>query len=315
MNRIKTKKTLQLKLNNLPKELPLSSAKSEFIIDCKARKLSSPTILNYSKSIDYFIDFIGDINLYEITDSDVKRWMISLHEKNAINSVRSYIKNIKYFFKYFNIIIDVKNPREQKKILECYTDEEVRLLLTKPKYNSFGRIRDYTIVCFLLSTGVRTSTLINIKVTDADLKAKTLFLRKTKTQKQYTIPLSSTLCSVLAEYLDVWNHNPDDYLFPSAYGDQLSPPALRQLIYSYHKQRGIKSFSVHKYRRTFASNYLKSCNNVFFLQQLLGHSDISTTRRYCSINIEDLQNNFDAYNPLDNTLKKSIKLIKPTKKR
>lgn len=306
----KPKRIISLKSTSQDKKyLLLEEAKCEFLLDCHSRRLSEYTIQNYTKAIDYFISFVGNINLYDVTDSDLKRWLVHLNSKNAVNSVRSWIKCVKIFFKYFKIVFDVKNPSEEKKVLECYTDEEIKLLLTKPKRKSFGRIRDYTIVCFLLGTGVRTSTLINIKIKDVDFKQHTIFLSTTKTHKQYTIPLSASLANVLTEYLGVWNHNEDDYLFPSVFGDQLEPNALRQIIYNYHKVRGVSSYSVHKYRRTYAVNYLKKCNNVFFLQQLLGHSDISTTRKYCPIDLEDVKNNYDDYNPLDNNLrKKSIKL-------
>ena len=294
------------------KYLSLEDAKQDFLLDCRSRNLSPYTIENYEKAIRYFQQFVEDKkdNIYDLQPNDIKRWLVYLNDKGTgINSVRAWIKCLKIFLKYFNIdMSQVGSLQKEHKILEAYTDEEIKTLLTKPRRHSFGQLRDYTIVCFLLGTGVRTSTLINIKVKHIDIKSKTLFLEKTKTRKQYTIPLSTTLIEVLKEYLALWTYSNEDYLFPNVFGEQLTPVALRQAIREYHTNRGIKSCSLHKYRRTFATMYLQNNGNIFYLQMLMGHSDISTTRQYCSVNIEDLQKNYDSLNPLDNLKRKGIKL-------
>lgn len=313
----KSKKMISVLSSSTPKtskHLSFEEAKQDFLLDCRSRNLSPYTIENYEKAIRYFYQFIGDKkdNIYDLQPNDIKRWLVYLNDKGTgINSIRAWVKYLKLFLKYFKIeVSDIGTLQKEQKILEPYTDEEIKKLLIKPRRRSFGQLRDYTIVCFLLGTGVRTSTLINIKIKHIDLKSKTLFLEKTKTRKQYTIPLSTTLLEVLKEYLSSWTYNDEDYLFPNVFGEPLTAAALRQTIREYHLNRGIKSCSLHKYRRTFATKYLQSNGNIFYLQLLMGHSDISTTRQYCSVNIDDLQRNYDSLNPLDNMKRKSIRLRK-----
>lgn len=293
-----------------PNERPLlSKAFDTFILDYKSRQLSPNTIANYQNVFKYFQNYTSDIPLEEVTSELVKEWMVYLQEQGCTaNTVRGYLKCLKAFFRFHEHSIIINSPKEDKKVLECYTQEEIRKLLTKPKKLSFASIRDYTIVCFLLATGVRCSTCINVKVKDINFSKGLIFLHKTKTRKQYYIPLSNTLKRILKEYLSIWEHKTDDWLFPTMYGDQISAETLKKAIKYYHQRKGVSTYSVHKYRRTFATHHLKQCNNIIYLQQLLGHSDIATTRKYVTVNVEDLQNNFDSYNPLDNMIKKGIKI-------
>lgn len=301
------KQTIKLKND---KEKTLKNALNEYVIDCKARGLSTYTIGNYTKAINYLIDYVGDINIYTISNGLIKNWAIHLLETKSSNSCRTLLKGVRLFLNYFNLNIDITLPPKEKKVLPIYTDEEIKKLLTKSKRMSFGRIRTYTIVCFLLNTGVRTQTLINIKIKDIDFNSNKIFLAKTKTHKQYEIPMSTALKKQLKEYLELWEHNDDNYLFPNIYGEQLSADALRQRIMEYHLARGVKTYSIHKYRRTFATNFSKNNNNMFMLQLLMGHSDISTTRLYCNtLSVDDIAN-YDSYCILDRIKKNTIKVNK-----
>lgn len=302
-------KKKSIKLKTKTSNRTISQAKEEFLLDCKSRGLSEYTIINYGKAIRYFAEWRGNINITEITDTNLKEWAVALRETHSQNTTRTFVKTVRIFLRYFGIEFDMENPRAEQKILPVYTEEEVKKLIAPPTRESFGRYRTHAIVCFLFSTGVRTQTIINIKIRDVNFKDNTIFLAKTKTLKQYTIPMSSQLKKVLKDYLKLYDHNDDDWLFPNIYGEQLSPDALRQLILEYHRARGVRTYSVHKYRRTFATHFNKTNGNVFALQLLLGHSDVSTTRKYCNISVGDIEN-YDDFNLLDNSKKEQIKVKK-----
>lgn len=278
----------------------MQEAYDEFILSCKARNLVNETIVNYSKSIKYFMDYIGpDFNIYDISKADINNYISDMLEKVQSNTIRSYCKLIKVFFKYFDLDIEFDMPAENFYYKDVYSSEEIEKLLQPPKRKNFSTMRDHVMVSFLLGTGVRMRTLITLKVKDVDLVNNRIFLSTTKTKKQYYIPMSTQLKRVLTTYLNSWCNNADDYLFPNQYGEMLSKNVLGTLITRYNQSRGVYSRGVHKFRRTFATNYIKNGGDISRLQLLLGHSKIETTRRYVTLDIEALKENYDDYNILD----------------
>lgn len=209
----------------------LSQAFDNFILDCKSRQLSPATIGNYKDVFKYFQNYTSDVLLEEITSELVKEWMVCLQEQGCTsNTVRGYLKCLKAFFRFHEHTIVVTSPKEDKRALECYTQEELKKLLTKPKRISFASIRDYTIICFLLGTGTRLSTCINVQVKDINFTKGLIFLNKTKTRKQYYIPLSHALKKALKEYLSIWEHKLEDWLFPTMYSDKMSSETLKKQL-------------------------------------------------------------------------------------
>ena len=308
----KQKKKIYLSQNDTNQlcELSLHDAVNNFLLHCKARGLSDATIRNYRTSSKYFIEFIGNINLYDVTDNDIKNWLVHLQEKGTKqNTRRTYLKSLKIFLNHYNINLNVGSIGEQKVQKDIFTDEEIKRLLTKPKRKTFTSVRDYTIVCFLLATGVRAKTLVNIKIKDIDMHTNTIFLSVTKTNKQYHIPMSNALKQVIRDWLKVYPFASDEsaYLFTTHWGDQMSCNTLKAMIQHYNRDHNVTGRGTHKYRRTFATNYART-GSVLVLQQLLGHNNVSTTQRYVTTSIDDLQKDFSDKNVLDISIKKAVKL-------
>lgn len=304
-----------LKIIQENEAVTIAEARNDYLAFCRARNLANATILNNEKATRYFMDFLGaDFNIYDITKQDVTNYVLDCLTRVQGNTARSYCKVLKTFFSYFELDIEITMPSETFKYKEIYTDEEITLLLQPPKRKSYTALRDYALICFLLSTGVRGRTLVNIKIKDLYFDNNLIFLDTTKTKKQYYIPMSTQLKKVLKQYLAVWKHREEDYLFPNQFGEQLGKKGLGCLIARYNKSRGVETRGVHRFRNTYATNYVKNNGNVFRLQQLLGHSKIETTRRYVTINVEDLKLNYDEYNILDvyetNRIKKKVHLNK-----
>ncbi len=103
----------------------------------------------------------------------------------------------------------------------------------------------------------------------------------------------------MREYLRYRAGNPDDYLFPSRDNRQLTEQGLYTAISNYNLRRGVSKTSSQLFRHTFARKYLKNGGYIQNLQTLMGHSKIEVTRVYLDPSLEDLQENYDALNPLD----------------
>jgi integrase/recombinase XerD len=186
-------------------------------------------------------------------------------------------------------------------IKEPYTIQELALLLKKPdvKQCSFATYRNWVIVNFLLATGCRAATLLAVRIEDVNLEACTVFFRHMKARNQQVVPLSQTLTEILREYLEYRDGAPEDALFVSEYGNPLCLNTLESAIREYNQARGVDKTSLHLFRHTYAKLYIKAGGDPFRLQKLLGHSDLTMTRRYVALYAEDLKANYDNLNPLE----------------
>jgi integrase/recombinase XerD len=146
----------------------------------------------------------------------------------------------------------VKLPKAEKKLKETYTDTELSLLLKKPiiKKVLFSEYRNWVMVNFLIGTGVRLNSLINIKIEDLDLDSDVVKLTKTKARNQVILPLSGSLVQILKEYLNYRKGEEDSFLFCSQYGEQLTKDGTENIIQKYNHARGVNKSSIHLFRHS-----------------------------------------------------------------
>ena len=128
----------------------------------------------------------------------------------------------------------------------------------------------------------------------------------TKNKKMQIVPLSSSLCMILQEYMSIRQGEKEDYLFCTVYGKRLSRKGAADALDRYCKAREVESLGHHAFRHTFAKIAVRDCHvDVFRLQRLLGHSDIKTTEHYVNLYNSDLLNDRDTFNPLEHLLKEN----------
>ena len=292
-------------------EITFNDAFDKFIRKCKVKNLTEKSIKSYEQKIRPFEEFCTEhkIALNEITADTVDDfiiWIRNTHTANDI-SINSYLRTVRAFV-YFcmdNAYIEhfkVHIPKATKKAKETYSDAELAVLLKKPnkKYCTFTEFKIWTFENFLLGTGVRLSTALDVKIKDIKFEDELIFLGTTKNRIQQYIPLSKSLAVILKEYLEVRGDNPTDYLFCNAYGKKANERTYQQMVQKYNTDRGIDRTSIHAFRHTFARLYIMNGGNAFVLQKLMGHSDISVTKEYVELFGTDLAVDYDRLNPLDN---------------
>lgn len=159
-----------------------------------------------------------------------------------------------HYLSYFKIHI----PKFEKEIKTTYTDDELRRLLKKPdmKTTSFTEYRIWVFENYLLATGNRISSALNIKISDLNFEDSLIIIRRTKNRKQQIIPMSHSLSEILNEYLEVRGGSPEDYVFCNNYGEQGDIRAYQEQVYKYNIQRNVSKTSCHLFRHTFAKNGL-----------------------------------------------------------
>lgn len=300
----------KIKMKRELKEKSFEEGYKEFVLNCKIRNLSPYTIKHYENVVHVWSLFyeiqnpIGDIS--EKTIDDFILFLKNDMDENdvTVNTNIRGIRTILYYFMKLGYMrqFKISKIKENKEIIETYSEEEIKILLKKPniKVCSFIGYRNWVITNFLLGTGCRARTLINIRIEDLDFNNQFITYKCTKNRKQQIVPMSNSLKKVLIEYLEY--RKPEtiqELLFVNAYGQPLRTDLLSQSMCDYNRKRKITKTGVHRWRHTFAKNWILAGGDIFRLQQILGHSDISIIRNYVNMYTTDVQKDFNNFNPLE----------------
>lgn len=302
------KKITMLMQNETP---TVSECFQLYIRKCEVRNMSDKTLKVYKahhKDLLLYngqkLDFITDI-----TSETIDNYILNKRAMQSCNqiTINSYLRSTRAFLYWcmeqrylppFSIPI----PKTDKKIKATYTDTELKVLLKKPniKKVSFTQYKIWVLSNYLLATGNRISSALNLKICNFDFDDETILIEKTKNRRQQIIPMSRVLKDIIGEYLTYRNGNPDEYVFCNNYGGVADQRTIQQEIADYNKVLGIYKTSAHLYRHTFAKKWILNGGDIFRLQKILGHSDLTVVKEYVNMFSNDIAIDFDKFNPLDN---------------
>ena len=314
---------IQMKNN---KKKTFDEAYEEFLRYCKVRNLRPATIKHYEDIVSYsfykFLDY--KFKTYKVETKSinfrlVEDYIIYCKEETnvkdiTINTNLIGIRTILYYFMKLGYTEEFKiTPLKiDKPIVETYTDIELKILLERPNMDkcNFLQYRNWVIVNFLIATGCRLTTLLNARMCDLDFENELITYKHTKNRKGQIIPMSDTLKTVLLEYIEFrQSTETEDYLFCTAYGKQITSNLLSQNLASYNRKRGVMKTGIHRFRHTFAKKWIMNGGDIFRLQKILGHSDMAIVKNYVEMFTDDLQRDFNEFNPLE-SIKVKDKFIK-----
>jgi integrase/recombinase XerD len=289
----------------------------EFKNQLKARGYAESTMENYRKNLDMFKRFLEEREIKDIREVNHSVLLaykeMLMDEPSAMETKAIRIRAIKRFFEYLaethKLLINpaegiVETCRKNRKIGTVLTVDEVKSLLAQPNLSLKTHIRDRTIMEVLYSTGIRLDELINLEVYHVDLKDKVLYIRKGKGGKQRVVPLGKNAIQYLREYLEkirpyYARKNPKERrLFLLNTGLPLSPESVRAFIRTYRIMAGIKKpVAPHALRRTCATHLLQQGADIRYIQELLGHSHLSTTQIYTKVMPVEVKETHDRTHP------------------
>lgn len=293
----------------------------EFLEYKQSENLSSRTLSAYKYNISRLQRFFEEKGVSlsnEITEKLIISFKVFLQNRIPNqSSVNNILRDNKVFLlwcmnKGYIQTFSVSIPKEEEKLKETYSLEELERLLEKPDLNQcrFSTYRNWVMINYVMGTGQRAGTIRNIKIGDIDLKAGEVLLRKTKNKKQRIRPLPPILVEILKEYLTYRGGGPEDYLFCNEYnGQQFTVDGFKSAIARYNKSRGVTKTSTHLYRHTFAKQWIKNGGDPFSLQKMLDHSNLETTKIYVSMFSDDLRNCAEIFNPLEKIVLKKHKRV------
>lgn len=308
-------------------EVYLLDAFEEFIIEKEVRNLAPATIKNYELTFRLFCEFNEFDNntlTTEVELSTVYKWVNTMKQEDVkISSINHYLRDLGVILHWYmdvdrGYIKPFKMPKleSQEEQPKLFSDEELELLLEKPRRNgTFVEWRTYTIVNWVLGTGNRASTICDVKINDINFSKREITLGHTKNKKAQIIPLSSSLETVLKEYIKMWRReaDTDGWLFPNVGEEKLTTNALRLSFATYCRNRGVERTNIHGLRHNFAKGWVRNNGNQFALQKILGHSKLTMTSKYVKLYSEDIKDDFDRFNPLD-TIKRTSRRTQTVKK-
>ena len=195
-------------------------------------------------------------------------------------------------------------PKVKKSLPHTLTEEEVIKLLDIKTIDSFS-YRNKAMLELMYATGIRVSELVNLKLQDVDL-TNDIIRTFGKGSKERIIPIGDYAKEYLEKYIyeyrgSMLKSRPCEYVFINNHGNNLTRQAFFKIIKRIAKEKDIKTeLSPHTLRHSFATHLLKYGADLRTIQELLGHSDISTTQIYTHISQEKLKENYSEFHPHGN---------------
>ena len=279
---------------------------TEFIKSKMADGLAQTTIDSYCYALKDFWQYCVRNRIEHVDSHDIENYFIFLHgKKYSQATLRDKYAVLHAFFNYAvkagyysQSPVKVKKPKVNG-IARCFTEDEIcKILHYFSTRNSFVEIRDYTIICLLLGTGMRRSELLSI----TDIGNNSIVVIG-KGNKQRSVPISGTLKQVLAIYIRERNKIAVcKNLIVTRDGNALTKNGLRAIFTKISHKTGIggSRFSSHTFRHTYATMSLQNGMDIGTLSGILGHSDISTTSIYLHYNNDNAIQQNNICNPLNN---------------
>lgn len=282
---------------NTSNTISTDAAFNEFEGVCKSKNLSPSTIRNYNFQWRQFTKWFESDVVSSITQDTITTYVKYLQNKaievESINTALRHMRAIVNFYHYQAYCQPIKITllKTEQKVKDCYTLEELAILLKKPdvKGTSFPEFRTWAAINFLVGTGCRARSLVNVKIQDVDFDNGLVTLTATKNKKQQILPMAESLQQVLKHYLKQRQGVAGDYLFSSESNTRLLESSVYHDIEKYNHSRGVEKVGVHRVRHTFAKNWVLTGGNVFMLQKQLGHSSLIMSQKYANIYDTDLQ--------------------------
>lgn len=263
------------------------------------KRASKNTIASYKRDLIKLNNFLTDsgcTDVGKITGTNLNSYVLMIEKQGmSTATVSRNIASIKAFFLYLlkqGIISEdpsetLKPPKIEKKAPVILTIEEVNLLLEQPNGTAPKDIRDKAMLELLYATGIRVSELIHLKVKDVNLSMN--FLQCHDGSKERVIPFTNETRDALEEYLhnarEAMCNDNQEYLFTNCQGSPMTRQGFWKIIKYYSAKAGIKKdITPHTIRHSFAMHLVNNGADLKSVQEMLGHSDISTTQIYVKAN-------------------------------
>lgn len=246
--------------------------------ELKLRGYSKETVESYMRYNKKFLQFINK-NPPNISVKDIKKYLAHLISDLELSArTINLVKSALLF--YYNDVLhkgfsDIKTPKIARELPTVLSQKEVKRII-----DNTGSEKSKMMIKMLYASGMRVSELVNMTVNQLELDRNTAWVRGGKGSKDRLVILSESLSEELKKYLKDKNSK---YVFPGRRG-ALTTRNVQQIVSGAAKRSGIKKHvTPHTLRHSFATHLLESGTDIRIIQELLGHSDLSTTQIYTHV--------------------------------
>lgn len=287
----------------------LSAAIDSFMLDARARRLATGTIADYTNTLRKLQTFCGDPELADITAATLRAFLATLDQPQAPAGIaprpaRPLSKKttlnihigLSAFYSYavraglapVQLMRQIPRPKPERRALVPFTRDEIKALLGSIAQTRLVK-RNRALLLLLLDCGVRASELCSLDLRDYDAKHARIRVLG-KGDKERILPMAVTTSKALNSYVAAVRKHaaPADPLFVSRSGARLTRGGLLQWLYDLGARAGVPDCHPHRFRHTFAIQYLRNGGDVYSLQMMLGHETLEMCRRYLALASADL---------------------------
>lgn len=274
------------------------------------KKYSEDTIFSYKNDLEKFFNFFKNVSVKNISKDDLRQYLKYLNDSGlSEKSISHNISTLRSFYKFLvaeeyldsNLVMFIDLPKIPKNLPNVLSVEEVDKLLDIDVHDKYSA-RNKAMLELMYSSGLRISELINLKVVDVSLEDDLVRVFG-KGSKERIVPIGDCALNALRTYIFVYRKEllkkqSSDYLFLSSLGSKMSRQAFFKIIKAVALENNIKSqISPHTLRHSFATHMLNYGADLRSIQELLGHSDISTTQIYTHISQNKISDDYKNSHP------------------
>lgn len=306
-------------------EIDFEDNMEDYILEMDIQSYSSNTLRTYKSILNNFHKFLlkqKKVNSPKAILRSFKKYLQYLKRDKNVSQNYLYLVTVvlKKFFEFSELDItdEIKAPKRTKSLPKSLNEQEVYDLIhakddeydpVKTNPQNITRLRNKLILTLLYSTGLRVSELIKLKITAIDEEERTIRVRG-KGEKDRLVIFDENTLNLIHEYLSKRNSD-SEYIFVSQRGNTLTSRYIQLMIKEYANEADItKKVTPHVLRHSFATHLLKNGVDIRAIQQLLGHSNLSTTQIYTSVDMHTLKNAYDdAWTSRDNNIRKTQEKI------
>jgi integrase/recombinase XerC len=281
---------------------------------CRCYRKDLEGFENFLKNSRMYLDPSGKVALGKVDRIAIRKYLSFLHRKNKKSSIARKISTLRSFYKYlvreqripFNPAKIISTPKVEKTLPITLTVDEAFRLMESPKHHSDKSsvrskergLRDRAILELLYSSGLRVSELVGLNSNQLDLDLGIVRVMG-KGRKERIVPVGGKAGEALKAYMGERKIEEGEVpLFINSWGGRLTTRSVGRLIKKYSRHSGIfRKVSPHSLRHTFATHLLDAGADIREIQEMLGHSSLSTTQRYTHVSIGKLMEVYDRAHP------------------
>jgi len=277
------------------------------------KQVSHNTEVSYHQDLKMAAGYLEGMDVkdpLDATATNLNSYMLYL-EKEGFSpaTVSRKVAALRSFYRYMLEIKEIevdpttelKPPKVEKRAPNVLSVDEVDKLLSQPDTTTMKGLRDKAMLELLYATGIRVSELINLQLSDVDIKRSFLICREKN--KERWIPFGETTKQALTLYLKharpvLLKGNENEFLFTNCSGKPMSRQGFWKVLKGYAAEIGITGeITPHTLRHSFAAHLVQNGADLKSVQEMLGHSDISTTAMYVNLNMNKLRHVYNNTHP------------------